>query len=72
MDMNELGQPLGDGEGQGRLECYSPWGLKELDMTWQPNNNNHTTTTTNLVSLTMNLTVGQESSNCIAGQFSST
>ena len=24
---------LGDGEGQGRLACYSPWGHKELDMT---------------------------------------
>ena len=24
--------------GQGRLACCSPWGLKELDMTWQLNN----------------------------------
>ena len=23
----------GDGEGQGSLECYSPWGCKELDTT---------------------------------------
>ena len=22
-----------DNEGQGRLVCYSSWGLKELDMT---------------------------------------
>ena len=28
---HELGQTLGDGEGQG--SC-SPWGHKELDMTW--------------------------------------
>ena len=38
MDMN-LGT-LGDGEGQGGLACYSPWGREELDMTWQLNNNN--------------------------------
>ena len=24
-------QTLGDGEGQGNLACYSPWGHKELD-----------------------------------------
>ena len=23
----------GDGEGQGSLVCYNPWGHKELDMT---------------------------------------
>ena len=22
---------LGDGEGQGSLGCYSPWGRKEMD-----------------------------------------
>ena len=30
---HELGQTLGDGEGQGGLACCSPWGRKELDMT---------------------------------------
>ena len=30
---HELGQTLGD-EGQGSLVCFSPWGHKELDMTW--------------------------------------
>ena len=30
---HELGQTLGDGEGQGGLACFSPWGGKELDMT---------------------------------------
>ena len=30
---HELGQTPGDGEGQGGLECCSPWGCKELDMT---------------------------------------
>ena len=37
---HELGQTLGDGEGKGSLACCSPWGLEELDMTWQLNNNN--------------------------------
>ena len=26
-------QALGDGEGQASLECCSPWGYKESDMT---------------------------------------
>ena len=30
---HEFDQTLGDGEGQGSLECCSPWGLEELDMT---------------------------------------
>ena len=30
---HELGQPLGDGEGQGSLACCSPWGWKESEMT---------------------------------------
>ena len=30
---HEFEQSLGDGEGQGRLVCYSPWGRKELGMT---------------------------------------
>ena len=29
----EFEQTPGDGEGQGSLECCSPWGRKELDMT---------------------------------------
>ena len=29
-----------DGEGQGSLVCYSPWGHKELDVTEQLNNSN--------------------------------
>ena len=33
MDMNGLGQNLGDGEGQGGLECYNSWGHKESDTT---------------------------------------
>ena len=32
-DGHELGQTLGDGEGQGSLECCSPWGHKESDTT---------------------------------------
>ena len=34
---HELGQTLGDGGGQGGLECHSPWRHKELDTTWQLN-----------------------------------
>ena len=30
---HEFEQPPGDSEGQGSLECFSPWGHKELDMT---------------------------------------
>ena len=30
---HEFEQPLGVGDGQGSLVCYSPWGLKESDMT---------------------------------------
>ena len=29
----ELKQALGDGEGQGSLVCFSPWGRKKLDRT---------------------------------------
>ena len=32
---HELGQTLGDAEGQGGLGCCNPWGLKESDMTGQ-------------------------------------
>ena len=37
---HEFEQTLGDGEGQGSLVCYSPWGHKELDTTEQLKNNN--------------------------------
>ena len=37
---HELGQTLGDGEGQGGLACWSPWGRKKLETTWWLNNNN--------------------------------
>ena len=33
----EFEQTLGDGDGQGSLVCYSPWGHKESDMTEQMN-----------------------------------
>ena len=38
---HELGQTLGDGEGQGGLVCCSPWGQKGLDMTGQLTNNDN-------------------------------
>jgi len=34
---HELGQTLGDGDGQGSLACCSPWGHEELDTTWRLN-----------------------------------
>ena len=37
LDGREFEQALGDGEGQGSLECYSSWGHKESDMTEQLN-----------------------------------
>ena len=40
LNRHEFEQALGDGEGQGRLVCYSPWGHKESDMTEQLNGNN--------------------------------
>ena len=33
----EFEQAPGIGDGQGSLECCSPWGHKELDMTEQLN-----------------------------------
>ena len=35
---HELGQTIGDGEGQRGLACCSPWGRKESDMTGGLNN----------------------------------
>ena len=32
-NVHELGQTLGDVEGQGGPACYSPWFRKESDMT---------------------------------------
>ena len=32
LDGHEFEQALGVGDGQGSLACYSPCGLKELDM----------------------------------------
>ena len=38
-DGREFEQTLGDSEGQGCLECCSPWGCKEQDTTEQLNGN---------------------------------
>ena len=38
---HELGQTPGGSEEQGGLVCCNPWGCKESDITWQPNNNNN-------------------------------
>ena len=39
LNAHEFEQTLGDSEGEGSLVCCSPWGCKELDMTWWLNNN---------------------------------
>ena len=36
---HEYEQILRDGEGQVNLECCSPWGCKQSDMSEQLNNN---------------------------------
>ena len=33
INRHEFKQAPGDGEGQGSLECCSPWGCKESDTT---------------------------------------
>ena len=38
LDGHEFEQTPEDGEGQGSLECCSPWGCKELETTEQLNN----------------------------------
>ena len=38
---HEFEQVLGGGEGQGSLVCWSPWILKESDVTEGLNNNNN-------------------------------
>ena len=40
LDGHEFEQVLGESEGQGSIECCSPWGHKALDTTWQLNNSN--------------------------------
>ena len=39
LDGHKFEQALGDGEGQGSLECCSPWGHKKSDTTGQLNSN---------------------------------
>ena len=41
LNEHEFEQAPGDGEGQGSLECCSPWGQKELDVTERLKNNNN-------------------------------
>ena len=37
LDRHEFEHALGVGDGEGSLECCSPWGGKELDMTERVN-----------------------------------
>ena len=37
LNRHEFEQTPGDGEGQGSLACYSPWGHKKSDMTGRLN-----------------------------------
>ena len=41
-DGHECEQTPGDNEGQRRLACFSPWGLKESEVTERLNNSNNT------------------------------
>ena len=41
LDGHEFEEALGVGDGQGSLECCSPWAHKELDTTEQLNNKNN-------------------------------
>ena len=41
LEGHEFEQTPGDGEGQGSLECCSPWGRKESDTNEQLNNSIH-------------------------------
>ena len=45
----EFEQAPGNGEGQGSLVCYSPWGRKESDTTEQLNDNNYPATVINAI-----------------------
>ena len=36
--IDSMDRSLEESEGQGSLECCSPWGCKESDMTWRLNN----------------------------------
>ena len=40
LNRHELGHTPGDGERQGSLVCYSPWGSEESETAWRLNNNN--------------------------------
>ena len=39
LNRHEFEQALGNGEGNGSLAYFSPWGHKELNMTERLNNN---------------------------------
>ena len=41
LNAHEFEQTLGDSEGQGRLAGCSPWGHKESNLTYQPNDNDN-------------------------------
>ena len=47
---HEYEQTLGDGQGQGSLVCWSPWGCKEVDKTERLNNEQESTGIHHLVS----------------------
>ena len=41
LNRHDFEQAPGDGQGQGKVACWSPWGCKEVDMTeWVNNNKN--------------------------------
>ena len=58
LNQHEFEQTLGDGEGQGSLACYSPWGNKESDMTERLNNREPTRASESF-SFSLNLSLNQ-------------
>jgi len=41
LNRHEFAQTPAEDEGQGSLGCFSPWGHKESDVTWQLNSSNN-------------------------------
>ena len=64
LNRHEFEQTLGDSRGQRSLECYSLWGLKELDLTQQLNNNNNNTEER---SMAMIIIIGEGEKSNVAG-----
>ena len=63
LDVHEFEQALGVGDGQGSLECCSPWGRKESDTAERLNNNLIYTFKNAKISSLMKITESKQSRN---------